>query len=164
MAMAHGTMRARMLRLAGLALCVLMLAAAANAGTWLSQKHDRASLREGPGFSHRILWVYRHKGYPFQLIASYGNWRRVRDADGIAGWMHVTMLTTRRTVLVTGKTRAPIRAGARADAPVIDYAEPGAIARLKACAAHACRIDQDGIDGWIAKARLWGVGADEVFK
>jgi SH3-like domain-containing protein len=162
--MAHGAMRVRMVRFAGLALCVLLLAAPASALTWLSQKHDRASLREGPSFSHRILWIYRHKGYPFQLIASYDNWRRVRDADGIVGWMHVTMLTTRRTVLVTGRDRAPIRATAGADAKVIDYAEPGAIARLKACARNACRIAQDGIDGWIAKARLWGVGADEVFK
>jgi SH3-like domain-containing protein len=34
---------------------------------------------------------------------------------------------------------------------------------LTACTHDACHIRGEEIDGWIPKARIWGVGADEVF-
>ena len=36
---------------------------------YVSQRVDRAYLREGPTFDHKILWVYRQRGYPFREIA-----------------------------------------------------------------------------------------------
>jgi SH3-like domain-containing protein len=152
-----------MMRFFGFLLCVL-LASPAFAGPWLSQKHDEASLREGPGYDHRILWLYKHKGYPFQLIASYDAWRRVRDVDGIVGWMHVTMLSDQRTVLVTGKTSTPLRAGSAANARVIGKAQPGAVARLKTCTADACEVAAGDLDAWIDRERLFGVDPGETFK
>ena len=74
---------------------------------YMSQRPEKAYLREGPTYSHRILWIYRHKGYPFFVTASFDIWRRVRDVDGTVGWMSVTMLSDARTVLVRGKVRTP---------------------------------------------------------
>ena len=152
-----------MTRFFGFLLCAL-LAGPALGGAWLSQKHGEASLREGPGYNYRILWLYRHKGYPFALTASYDAWRRVRDADGIVGWMHVSMLSDQRTVLVTGKTDTPLRAGSAANARVIGKAQPGAVARLKTCTPTACEIAAGDLDAWIDRKKLFGVDADEVFK
>jgi SH3-like domain-containing protein len=152
-----------MMRFFALLLCMAALAAPAWATTWLSQAHDRASLREGPSYASRILWVYRHKGYPFALTASYDAWRRVRDADGIVGWMHVSMLSDQRTVLVTGKTDTPLRAGSAANARVIGKAQPGAVARLKTCTPTACEIAAGDLDAWIDRKKLFGVDAGEVF-
>ena len=67
-----------------------------------------------------------------------------------------------RTVLVTGTGRVPIYA-APGDTKVVALADPGATARLVACAPRACRVRSEGIDGWIPKSRVWGVGANEVF-
>jgi len=129
---------------------------------YVSQRADKAYLREGPTYAHRVLWVYRHRGYPFAVLAEFDVWRRVRAADGAVGWMSASMLSDQRTVLVTGKGRAKIFAVA-SGGKVVALADPGAVAGLVACVPSACHVRGEDIDGWIAKDRIWGVGANEVF-
>jgi len=129
---------------------------------YVSQRSDKAYLREGPTYAHKVLWVYRHRGYPFAVIAQFDTWRRVRAADGTLGWMSAVMLSDQRTVLVTGQGRVKITAGADGG-KVVALADPGAVAGLRACTHDACHIHDEAIDGWIPKSRIWGVGADEVF-
>ena len=76
---------------------------------FVSQRGSEAFLREGPGYAYKVVWIYRHKGYPLRVTASFDIWRRVQDWDGTAGWMSAQMLTDARTVLVTGKGRVTIR-------------------------------------------------------
>ena len=158
-----------MMRLTALLLLLsCAAAAAASAPTqpvahYVSQRGDLAYLREGPSYQHKIVWVYRHRGYPFLVTASFDVWRRVEAPDGATGWMSATMLSDQRTVLVTGKGRVQIRADADGG-KVVGLADPGAVAGLKTCTRDACHIRGEDIDGWIARNRIWGVGADEVFK
>ena len=77
--------------------------------------------------------------------------------------MSASMLSDDRTVLVTGKDRVQIHETA-AGGKVVGLADPGAIAGLKSCTRVACHIRGEGIDGWIARNRVWGVSVDEVFK
>ena len=131
---------------------------------YVSQRGDLAYLREGPSYQHKIVWVYRHRGYPFLVTASFDVWRRVEAPDGASGWMSATMLSDRRrTVLVTGKTRAPIHASADGG-KLVGLADPGAVAGLKGCTRDACHISGQDIDGWIARDRIWGVAPEEIFK
>jgi SH3-like domain-containing protein len=152
----------------GLASILLILAAAGAEAApekvlrYVSQRPDRAYLREGPSFGHKVLWVYRHRGYPFAVTAEFDVWRRVVTVDGTVGWMSANMLSDQRTVLITGKGRVKLTkdpGGGKA----VALADPGAIAMLKACTREACRIHGEQVDGWITKDRIWGVGADEVF-
>jgi SH3-like domain-containing protein len=129
---------------------------------YVSQRTDKAYLREGPSYAHRVLWQYRHRGYPFAVIAEFDIWRRLRAPDGTVGWMSHSMLSDQRTVLVTGKGRA--RLYEKPDGgKVVALADPGAVAALYACAPRACRVRGEDIEGWISKDRIWGVGRDEVF-
>ena len=75
---------------------------------YVSQRVGQASsARRARAIGYKILWVYRHKGYPFQEIARFDVWRRVTAADGTVGWMNGQLCCpTQRTVLVTGKGRA----------------------------------------------------------
>jgi SH3-like domain-containing protein len=139
------------------------LAAFAAPVHFVSQRADKADLREGPSYAHKVLWIYRHKGYPFQVTASFDVWRRVVDADGTVGWISAVLLSDQRTVLVTGKGRTQIRENPQGG-KVVGLADPGAIANLKSCTEDACHIHGQDIDGWIARNRVWGVGADEVFR
>lgn len=129
---------------------------------YVSQRTDKAYLREGPSYAHRVLWQYRHRGYPFAVIAEFDIWRRLRAPDGTVGWMSHSMLSDQRTVLVTGKGRAKLYATPDGG-KLVALADPGAVAGLFACAPKACRVRGKDIDGWIAKDRIWGVGKDEVF-
>ncbi len=152
---------------AGLVAASLLAASSALAAAsshYASLRSDKVFLREGPTYQHRILWIYRRKGYPVEIVASYADWRRVRDSDGTVGWINEALLSDARTVLVTGTKRVPIRAGAGADAKVIALAEPGVVARLKACKPSACQVASGGIEGWIDKNDIWGVDAGDVFE
>jgi SH3-like domain-containing protein len=79
-----------------------------------SLKSDKVYMREGPGEDYRIEWVYRRKGLPVEVLASYDVWRRVRDMDGIVSWVHMALLSRERTAIVTGTANAEAR---RDDAP-----------------------------------------------
>jgi SH3-like domain-containing protein len=129
---------------------------------YVSQRPDQAYLREGPSFGHRVLWVYRHRGYPFAVTAEFDVWRRVMTVDGTVGWMSANMLTDQRTVLIIGKGRVKLTKDADGGKAVA-LADPGAVARLVACTRDACHIKGEAVDGWISKSRIWGVNADEVF-
>ena len=48
------------------------------------------------------------------------------------------------------------------NAPVAAEFEVGAIARLGECSLEWCFLRADGYKGWAPKARLWGVGAQEI--
>src|SRR5215471_16764317 len=109
---------------------------------YVSQRPDKAYLREGPSYGHKVLWIYRHRGYPFAVIAEFDVWRRVQAPDGTVGWMAASMLTDQRTVLITGKGRVKITANADGGKAVA-LADPGAIAGLKSCTRDACRIKSD---------------------
>lgn len=141
-------------------------AAAAPQGSkvlrYVSQRTEKAYMREGPSYAHRVLWQYRHRGFPFAVIAEFDVWRRVRAPDGTVGWMSHSMLSDQRTVLFTGKGQVKLSED-QDGGKVVALANPGAVARLLACTREACRVHGEGVDGWIAKNRIWGVDPDEVF-
>jgi SH3-like domain-containing protein len=163
----------RMGRVAGIVIyasLIVFLCGPARAGendrvppTYASLRSDKAYLREGPSYAHRILWIYRRRGYPLVVIGRYDIWAHVRDMDGTSGWMSSSVLSDARTIVVTGKANVPIRADAGLASPPVAFAAPGVVARLKACKVFACRISAEGIDGWIDKTKIWGVGAGEIF-
>ncbi|MDE2463759.1 MAG: hypothetical protein KGO02_08615 [Alphaproteobacteria bacterium] len=153
-------------RLAILALVLPLIWGAAGAQTgsqpdtlprFASLSSDKVFLRQGPGYDYRILWVYHRKGLPVLVTAQYDVWRKVRFSDGTAGWVHVAMLSSHRTVLVTGRSDAPVRAGSAPQASVIALAAPGVIAQLRRCKAEACDVSVAGLEGWINRNQIWGV-------
>jgi SH3-like domain-containing protein len=160
----RGSMRLAAASMFVLAAFVAAAHAAAPAPHYASLRTDKAYLREGPTYAHRILWMYRRKGYPVRVIAAFDIWRRIEDADGAVGWINASMLTDRRTVLVRGISRAPVRAALGVKSRVLAWAEPGVVATLKACEVSACEISAGGTDGWIDKKNIWGVDALETLQ
>jgi len=153
-------------RLVAVALLCLMSAASAAAPEpprYASIRGATANLREGPSYDHRILWLYTHKNYPLQIIASFDAWRRVKDVDGVVGWMHHSQLTDRRTVLFIGFTKSALRQSDDPASKVVAYAQPGVVAKLRACKPDVCEVEASGADGWVNKKNIWGVAAGEVF-
>jgi SH3-like domain-containing protein len=129
---------------------------------YASLRSDKVYLREGPTYQHRVLFIYKRRDYPVEVVAAYESWRRVRDVDGTVGWVSQTMISDARTVLVTGKDKAPLRSSPSATAPPVAQAEPGVVGKLKACKPQFCKITAGGVTGWIDKSRIWGVDAGEI--
>lgn len=130
---------------------------------FVSIRADSANARRGPGLDHRVDWAFVRRNLPVEVTAEYGNWRRVRDADGMGGWIHHTLLSGVRTGLVTGPAAAEVRADPDAVAPVRALAEPGAVLRIEECHSGWCEITAAGMGGWIDAGSLWGVRPGEEF-
>ena len=145
-----------------LAVLFAVLAVPASAAHYVSLRAAKVFLREGPTYQYRVLFIYKRKDYPLQVIATYGSWRRVRDVDGTTGWISQMMMSDVRTVLVTGSGHAAIRSQPYATASLRAWADPGVVAKLKACKPQFCEIVADGIRGWIDKNRIWGVDRGEI--
>ncbi len=130
---------------------------------FVTLKASEANVRRGPSLTHRIDWVFTAKGMPLEVVGEYGHWRRVRDQDGVGGWVHYTLLSGARAALV--KTdQAPLFARADPASTLNAKLETGVILSLMRCGADWCQAKAGGIKGWVAKADLWGVGAGETFE
>lgn len=128
---------------------------------YVSLKAPEGNVRRGPSLSHRIDWVYHGRSLPLEITDEYGHWRRVRDRDGMGGWMHYSLLSGTRTVLVEADEVA-LRMQPDPASPPAAIATRGVIARLGMCLRDWCRIRADGYRGWAPKSQLWGVGAAEL--
>ena len=132
-------------------------AASAPQPYFVSIKVDEAYMREGPSDMHRVKWIYRRKGLPLEVIATFDVWRRVRDMDGEVGWMHMALLARDRTAVVTEGPGVEVYAREDTTSQIVARAQPGAIGRLLGCGMLACQVEFPGAEGWVVRARLWGI-------
>lgn len=130
---------------------------------FVSLKGSEGNARRGPGLTHRIDWVFTRAGMPLKITAEYENWRRVEDFEGAGGWVHYSLLSGVRTVLVT-LDMAELRDDPSDSATVIAQAELGVVGRVLECNPDWCRVSLDGMRGWIRKTAVWGVNADEIIQ
>src|SRR5580700_2239548 len=78
---------------------------------YVSLKTDHVNVRAGPTKDNDVAWVYTRTGLPVEITAEFENWRRVRDSEGYEGWVYHSLLSGRRTAVVTMKSKdelAPI--------------------------------------------------------
>ena len=130
---------------------------------YVTLKSGDGNARRGPGLTHRIDWVFVKSGMPLLLTAEYENWRRVEDAEGFGGWVHYSLLSGTRSVLVA-QDMAEFRYSADMSAEVLFQAERGVLGRLLECSIDWCRVNTNGEKGWILKTALWGVNPDEILE
>jgi SH3-like domain-containing protein len=133
---------------------------------FVSIKSERVNVRSGPTKTNDVNWVYTRVGLPVEITAEYENWRRIRDWQGGEGWVLHSLLSGRRTGLVTPAAKGiddfvPIHASADLKSAITARLQAGVLAAVKQCDGHWCRITGEGFDGWIEQPRLWGVYHDE---
>ena len=127
---------------------------------FVSLASDAVNVRTGPGTRYPILWQYRRRGLPVLVVEEVDAWRRVRDHDGAEGWVHTSLLSGRRTVMVQGGVRDLYRSPRR-DGRILLRLEPGVLGQLDDCPDTWCRVTIEAggrdQDGWLPRAELWGV-------
>ena len=128
---------------------------------YVSLKASEGNVRRGPSLTHRIDWVFTRKDVPLEITAEHGHWRRVRDRDGVGGWIHYSLLSGVRTVIVE-HDMLELLSQPTEPSMVMARLEMGVIARVMECNRDWCRLSAAGYRGWAPKARLWGVRPDET--
>ena len=128
---------------------------------YVSMRAAEGNVRRGPSLTHRVDWIFKHENMPLKIVAEYGHWRRVQDAEGQGGWMHFRLLSGIRTVVFTAAETLLRRRG-YTDSQLVAKVEKGAVGFLKECTADWCKITLDGARGWAPKTTFWGVDEGEL--
>lgn len=128
---------------------------------WGSLSAGQARMRTGPGRNYPANWLYQRQGLPVQVLEVYPGWRKVRDPEGVEGWMIGNLVSDQRTGMIKD-VPADLRDGPNPTAKVLWKAEPGVVGRIDKCGGGWCRIDVHGRGGYVEEAHLWGVDPDEA--
>ncbi len=131
---------------------------------FVSLKPDKVNVRGGPTRDHDVAFVYTRAGLPVEITAESDNWRRIRDWEGSEGWVYHSLLSGRRTAVVSPKDKSQLvllRDKADQGAGVVARVQSGVLASVKRCTGSWCHIAGKGFDGWIQQEQLWGVYPNE---
>jgi SH3-like domain-containing protein len=134
---------------------------------FVSLKSDNVNVRRGPGQEYGIAFTFVRAGLPVEITQEFDTWRKIRDSEGAEGWVFHSLLSGKRTTLVSPWEKGgpfPARSSADSQATVVAYLEPRVIADVEECTGTWCLLSVQGHEGWIEQERLWGVYPNEVFK
>ncbi len=124
---------------------------------YVALKFGKVNARGGPGDDYKLLWVYRVKGLPLQVVAETEDWRRVCDPDGQVSWVHRRTVAERRTVMRTDPGPVMLRRDP-SDASAASATLLGrSLADLKSCRNGWCKIAAGHGGGWIRAGEVWGL-------
>ncbi|HET6608656.1 MAG TPA: SH3 domain-containing protein [Rhodopila sp.] len=130
---------------------------AAKLPRFASLRADDVNMRVGPGSRYRIEWVYKRRDLPVEITREYDNWRYVRDADGIQGWMQQATLMGRRTFIVQAAD-ATLREEPKDAARAVAVLKNGVIGRIRSCEASSdwCQVQAGSYRGYLRREQFWG--------
>ncbi len=125
---------------------------------FVSLRSDEVNLRTGPGVRYPIDWIYARKDLPVEVIAEFEAWRKIRDWQGTEGWVHQSMLSGRRMMVVLGGEHSLRNTDADSAEPVA-LVGPGVLGRVLQCPRNRdfCRVEINQIQGWLRREEMWGV-------
>ena len=132
---------------------------------FVSLKSDRVNVRGGPSTDHKVKWVFRRAGLPVEIVHEFENWRQIRDSEGEEGWVYHSLLSGRRTALIspwqTAGTLVNLLKDPKEDAPTAAKAQIGVQVDIKECEKGWCEVAVQRYSGWLKANLLWGVYPNE---
>jgi SH3-like domain-containing protein len=138
------------------AAAVSTLAPAAMAAEFKSVGAAPAIMYDAPSERGRKVFV-APRGMPVEVVLSYGEWTKVRDASGDLSWVEAKTLDSRRHVLVN-VPGAKVHSAPDEGSAVVFTAEKGVLLDLsEPISSGWIRIrHRDGQGGYIRAADVWG--------
>ena len=127
---------------------------------FVSLRKDIVNLRRGPGMRYPIDWVYQRRDLPVEVIDEFEIWRQIRDHDGTTGWVHQGLIKGERFLLIVGERRV-LRRESTDESRALAMLEPGVLVRLNGCDHDWCRVEVDGLEGWMRRSDGFGVYPEE---
>ena len=122
---------------------------------FLSLKKDKVYLRQGPSKDYSIILIYNKKYLPVKILDSWENWRKIIDFENNSGWIHVSLLSGKKTAINKINNSIIFNSDTIYSKPLARV-EKGRLLFVKKCKNEWCKVSSDKYVGWIKKNLLWG--------
>lgn len=129
----------------------------------VSLRAEKVNVRTGPGEQYPVKWVFKSRYMPVEIIAEYGNWRKIKDYEGEEGWIHRAMLVGKRSMIVVD-AEASMHENPSEGSPKVARLAMGMVARIDECNPDWCHVNTRGYDGWVKRKAMWGLYPHEVIQ
>jgi SH3-like domain-containing protein len=130
---------------------------------YVSIASEKVFVRTGPALRYPIKWIYQRNKMPVEVIQEFDTWRKVRDIDGDDGWVHQSLLSGERNVIIKGERNLPVYREPTDNSRMMVLLEPGVIAKAVQCKGLWCQVTAQGYRGYAERKFLWGIYESEDF-
>lgn len=124
-------------------------------------KSDHVNARKGPGAIYPINWVIIRKSEPLKVIAEFDDWRKIEDKIGYAGWIHSSLLSPKRSVIITCKDQCNLYKNGDQSSKQIALLEEGLRCSFEKVKDAFAKVKCNRYKGWIGIENIWGLLDEE---
>lgn len=133
---------------------------------YASIKSNRVNSHRGPGKEYKISFEYIQRGTPVMIVAKYDHWRKVIDPAGDESWIHRSMLSPKRFVMVMCESPTKLMQKSNETSAVVAYVKKNVVLELATVRGNWCNVVFRGntgkYSGWIKKSDVFGVFENET--
>tara|TARA_Y100000590_G_C15334748_1_gene869110 strand:+ start:44 stop:499 length:456 start_codon:yes stop_codon:yes gene_type:complete len=122
---------------------------------YASIKKEKAYSRHNASFDAPIEYIYQKKYLPILIINEHDNWREIRDIEGDESWMHISMISYKKT-FINKKEQNLYKYKDNKDI-VNAIVKKGVVGKIIKCEEKLCKVKIKPYSGWIEKKNLWGI-------
>ena len=120
-------------------------------------KSNKVNARSGPGTKYPINWTYIKKCEPVEIIASFDQWRKIRDYMGDGGWIHISMITSNKASVIIINEKINLYKDNDTKSPILAYLLKDVRCKVLKSKDKWCKLQCKDIIGWALKENLWGI-------
>ena len=128
---------------------------------YLSLRNNKVNVRIAPSRTSPVKWVYEKKGMPVLIIDEYYNWRKIKDFENDNGWVHVSQLSKKRSVLFVEDNVLIFSSPTYFSKP-LNRLSKLEVATITKCSLQWCKVKNNLFSGWVKKNSLWGINKNEI--
>ena len=121
---------------------------------YASIKKEKTYSRHNASFDAPLEWIYQKENLPILIIRERDNWREIRDIDGAESWVHVSMISNKRT-FINKQDQSLLK---YKDNNIISaIIKKGVVGKIINCDEVFCKVKIKKYKGWVEKKYLWGI-------
>ena len=122
---------------------------------FLTLRHEKVNLRQGPSFDCPVKIFYKKKFLPVLIQDKSDNFRKIRDHENNSGWIHISQLSKKKAAITIDKNIIIFKRPTIYSTPLV-ILEKGRLCLIKKCKTDWCNIKTKNYKGWVKKESLWG--------
>lgn len=123
-------------------------------------RSSKANLHVGPGLQYPVDWILVLKHMPVIIISEFGQWRRIKLCDGTVGWIHKSLLCSKKTALLR-RQAFMFSTPSEHSKKIAKIGRDSVVETIKQkenwIKVLVTTEDGDKLVGWILELELWGL-------